>query len=380
MHGVVYGPVLAGTLAFSLFPCGAMAVTFKMLYKFTGGTDGGNPQSGLVLDKKGNLYGTALYGGANKKGVVFRVAPNGTEKVLYSFGSHGDDGANPAGALQGKKSGVFYGTTMIGGQNNTGTVFQISRKGAESVLYQFAGGNDGDEPQAGGLTGTTLLGGTNGLGTAYEIADGHETFLHSFGSGSDGAYPYAALIADKAGNLYGTASSLGLHRQGVVFELTPGGAETILYSFCAAANCADGAAPRCALQFDSSGNLYGTTGGGGANNEGTVFKLSPRGTETVLYSFCTAANCTDGAVPFAGVIGDPATGLYGTTYYGGMNNAGTVFSLAPDGMETVLHAFDESDGYEPSASLVMDKKGNLYGTTSGGGGQETEGNVFEISP
>ncbi len=221
---------------------------------------------------------------------------------------------------------------------------------------------------------------------ATVTASGQERVLHTFGHDGDGSYPYASLIGDAAGNLYGTTSDGGIHNNGTVFELTPrqggGWTESVLHSF---GNGADGTQPDAGLIFDATGNLYGTTSGGGIHNYGTVFKLTPgQGggwTETVLHSF---GNGEDGRTPYAGLIFDAAGSLYGSTYYGGIHGAGSVFELTPTGTgdwsEKVLYSFGRgTDGQWPYASLIWGDAGNLYGTT-GGGGIHGYGTVFELTP
>ena len=224
---------------------------------------------------------------------------------------------------------------------------------------------------------------------------GVETVLYSFCAQTncaDGANPGAALIMDEAENLYGTTPVGGANDRGTVFELTPGGRETVLYSFCAQTSCVDGSTPLAALIVDKRGNLYGTTAAGGANNlsfpggVGTVFELMPNGTETLPYSFCAQTNCTDGATPTAGLIMDKAGNLYGTTFHGGGTSGdGTMFELTPGGTETVLYSFcaqtNCADGALPQAGLIMDKAGNLYGTTVQGGANNFLGGVvFQLTP
>jgi uncharacterized repeat protein (TIGR03803 family) len=267
----------------------------------------------------------------------------------------------------------------------------------ETVLYSFKGGSDGNEPFAGliadssgNLYGTTAFGGASNSGVVFKLSpSGTETALYSFTNGSDGGSPFAGLIADSSGNLYGTTTSGGASNRGVVFKLSPGGAETVLHSFCSLPGCSDGNDPFAGLIADSSGNLYGTTLGGGASNAGVVFKLSPGGTETVLYSFTGGS---DGAFPQAGLIADSSGNLYGTTSAGGASGGcgepgcGTVFKLSPSGTETVLYAFKgfPSDGQGP-AGLIADSNGNLYGTTQVGGTRVVFcpsgcGTVFKLSP
>ena len=196
--------------------------------------------------------------------------------------------------------------------------------------------------------------------------------LHSFTDGNDGGYPYVRLIKDAAGNLYGTTASGGADGAGTVFRLAPDGTETILYSFTGGS---DGSNPVAGLIKDAKDNLYGTTFAGGTNNAGAVFKLAPDGTETVLHSFTGGK---DGINPYARLIKDAAGNFYGTTYAGGADGAGTVFKVAPGGTETILHSFTGgSDGSNPVAGLIANKKGHLFGTTQLGGA-DGSGTVFEL--
>jgi uncharacterized repeat protein (TIGR03803 family) len=232
-------------------------------------------------------------------------------------------------------AGDLYGTTDSGGGHDSdGTIFKISSSGTESVFYAFGAiANDGMQPEAGLITdnagnfyGTSMSGGANGRGTVFKIASGTETILHSFGaSATDGTQAESDLIMDSAGNLYGTTPGGGANGDGTVYKISPSGTETILYSFGAIAT--DGQAPFRGLLMDSEGNLYGTTEGGGAHtNSGTVFKISASGAETVVYSF--GASATDGQYPTASLIMDSAGNLYGTTGSGGTaGGGGTVFSI-----------------------------------------------------
>ncbi|MGO9863446.1 MAG: choice-of-anchor tandem repeat GloVer-containing protein, partial [Terriglobales bacterium] len=262
----------------------------------------------------------------------------------------------------------------------------------------------------GNLYGTTLRGGAHGSPSGEDVGDGvvfeltpqpdgswTETVLHSFGDGTDGINPSAGLVLDHAGNLYGTTVGGGAGGSscsggcGTVFEVSPGPngqwTETLLYNFCSQANCTDGNAPAAGLIFDSAGNLYGTTttGGDSAYGDGTVFELTPgengQWSETVLYMF---QNFQDGSDPSAGLILDKSGTLYGTTIYGGDGNSGTVFELSPNPgnpwVERVIYRFFEvQNGGQPYAGLVFDKAGNLWGTT-GGGGVSFTGVIFELTP
>jgi uncharacterized repeat protein (TIGR03803 family) len=360
---------------------------YKVLHSFLGGnSDGGTPAASLI-DVNGTLYGTTERGGTSGLGTVFAIAADGAETVLHSFGN-GTDGAQPLAPLIEVK-GRLYGTTVSGGTYGDGTVFRITPGGKEKVLYSFRGGTDAARPVAalidvkGMLYGTTPVGGVYvsydcyyGCGTVYSITpSGTETVLHSFGNGTDGAQPVASLIGVK-GTLYGTTIYGGADGQGSVFTITPSGTEAVLHSF---AGGSDGARPLASL-INVTGTLYGTTAFGGMFSSGrcsyegcsgTVFSLTPSGTEKVLHSF---GDGTDGGGPVASLIVVKGK-LYGTTAYGGKyrccqgyNSArGTVFSITPSGSEKVLHSFGNgTDGSFPGASLT-DLSGKLYGTTEYGG-------------
>jgi uncharacterized repeat protein (TIGR03803 family) len=345
-----------------------------VLHSFTGAGDGGHPNAGLILDAKGNLYGTTVNSGTGFGGVVFRMDPVGNETVLHSFS--GEDGVEPYGGVIGDGAGNLYGTTFYGGTSDNGVVYKLDAKGNETVLYNFTAGADGGEPQAGlirdaegNLYGTTLFGGTgdcpSGCGVVFKLdAAGQQSVLHSFTGGADGANGYAdpGLILDAEGNLYGTTSNGGGPASaGVVFELDPGGQETVLYTFTGGS---DGANPYAGVISDGQGNLYGTTYSGGPANAGVVYQLDATGHETVLYRFTGGA---DGKNPNAGVIRDAEGNLYGTSVYGGIGY-GVVYQVNAAGIETVLHAFTGGpDGVYPYAGVIRDSEGNLYGTTSAGG-------------
>jgi len=375
-------------LAFNLLLGTAFTQTESVLHNFVAnGTDGYAPHEGLAVDKKGNFYGTTYEGGASNYGTVFKVTPKGAETVLYSFAG-GPDGAYPyfSGALVLDTAGNLYGTTWAGGANGYGTVFKLTPAGVETVLHSFAyDGTDGDYPHAGlvldktgNLYGSTYYGGANGFGTVFKVTPaGTETVLYSFKGGTDGCYPYnAGLVIGKKAALYGTTSGCGASGAGTVFKVTPTGTETVLHSF--ANNGTDGVHPYAGLVLEkTTGNFYGTTHDGGASNNGTVFMVTPTGTETVLHSFVNDG--ADGLNPYAGLILDKTGNLYGTTYSGGASNNGTVFELTPSGTEIVLHSFGvDPDGALPTASLVLGKKGILYGTTTAGG--TNYGTVFKVVP
>ncbi len=361
----------------------AEAQTLTVLHSFTGGADSVGTNSDLVRDPKGNLYGGSVYGGAAGGGIIFEVTPTGTETVLYTF-TGGDDGANPSADLLRDPKGNLYGTTYSGGSNGCGTVFELTPTGTKKILYNFACGVDGANPYTGlvrdpqgNLYGAMGSGGDSGYGTVYKvIPTGTKTVLYNFTGGADPAPgSQDALVRDPQGNLYGTTQSGGAYGGGTVFKVTPTGTNTVLYSFTGGA---DGGYPIAGLIRDPKGSLYGTTLVGGASGYGTVFEVSSTGTETVLYSF--TGDGADGIYPNAGLIRDPQGNLYGTTVYGGTYGHGTVFKVTRTGTETVLHSFTGgTDGSDPIAGLVRDPQGNLYGVTSSGG-DYGYGTVYKLIP
>lgn len=367
----------------------AGATAFKVLHNFDG-SDGGAPAGTLIQDAHGNLYGTNSQFGGNAygSGVVFKVTPKGLPSVLYSF-LGGNDGGNPVAGLVSDAKGNLYGTTQAGGANSVGVVFKLTPSGREIVLHSFSGSPDGANPYGalvtdanGNLYGTTLNGGVNNDGTVFKITPrGRESVLYSFGGAAgDGINPYAGLVMDANGIFYGTTKIGGANNEGIVFRVTLRGKETVLYSFAGI----HGEQPVAALITDASGNLYGTTLYGGRDDSGVVFKLTPQGRETVLHSFSGG----DGVNPEGSLAIDADGNLYGTTFLGGADMYGTVFKVTPAGKETVLHSFTGgADGEFPRAGLTIDASGNLYGTTWGiydtglnKFGAGVYGAVFEITP
>jgi uncharacterized repeat protein (TIGR03803 family) len=392
---VLYTVALEIVLAAAILAQPLQAQTYTLLHSFKNQPDGAYPQAGLILDGSGNFYGTTYEGGVGY-GTVFKGNSAGRQTTLYSFKS-GTDGEYPLRAgviLDG--AGNLYGTTYTGGVFDYGTVFKLDTAGHETVLHSFAGSAaDGTYPYAGvtmdssgNLYGTTAYGGGISYGGIVFKLDttGKETVLYAFGGTPDGAFPFAPVSLDKAGNLYGTTYGGGSAGLGAVFKVDTAGQETVLYSF---GGTPDGAAPYAGVTLDSAGNLYGATYDGGASNDGTVFKLDTSGQETVLYSFTGTGG--DGAHPYAGVILDSSGNLYGTTYAGGdlscgTQGCGTVFELDTSGQESVLHTFEGFrgkfiDGSWPFAGVVRDAAGNLYGTTNKGGKYTVRvGTVFKLTP
>ena len=371
-----------------------VAQTYSVLYSFSATGDGISPSGTLAQDASGNLYGTTQGGGTFGVGTVFMVTPQGSETVLYNFNLQ-PDAMLPIFGLVRDSAGDLYGTTPsggkynsnAGGKNGDGAFFELPASGAESTLHSFGNGKDGVTPngglirdEKGNFYGVTVSGGKSGGGTIFKIApSGSETILYNFALTA--SEPSGSLTRDAQGNLYGTTVQGGTHSFGTVYELTPTGKFTILYNFCASVHCVDGGQPVAGLVQDSSGNLYGTTINGGANNQGTVFKVTKKGKETVLHSFGLAGG--DGYFPQTGLVRDSAGNLYGTTFVGGANRAGTIFKIDPSGNETLLYSFcSESncaDGSSPSlGNLLLDESGNLYGVAQGGANQA--GVVFKVIP
>jgi uncharacterized repeat protein (TIGR03803 family) len=368
---------------------------FTTLADFTGSANGADPNYGnLIEGTDGNFYGTTYGGGVYDEGTVFQATPGGTLTTLYSFCSQTSctDGSNPSSTLV-QFEGNFYGTTEFGGPNSEGiiyeggTVFEVTPSGQLTTLYTFCsqpGCTDGAYPFAGlvrgtdgNFYGTTLEGGANGLGTVFKItAGGTLTTLYSFCSQSgctDGVEPAAGLIQGTDGNFYGTTVNGGTAGAGTVFKITPGGTLTTLYSFCSQSGCADGAVPYAPLVQATNGNFYGTTVNGGVNgNYGTVFEITPAGQLTTLYGFAF----TDGAYPYAGLIQASDGNFYGTTQNGGTSGYGTVFGITPTGQLSTLHSFVLTDGAYPNRGLV-EANGSLYGTASYGGSR-LDGAVFNL--
>ena len=345
----------------------AHAGGFRVTYSFAGSNSGGYPGAGVVRNEAGNLFGTTYYGGTADDGTLFRLSRKGSEAILHSFVG-GTDGANPNGNLVLDKHGDMYGATAKGGPNGYGTIFRISPDGSEVILHSFSNGNDGGSPVGGlvlrgaRLYGAAAAGGAYGAGDVFRIATGGNLkVLYSFTGGSDGYEPFAGVIADKAGNLYGTTYQGGANGLGTVYEVAHGGTETVLHAF---AGGSDGASPAGALLFDAAGNLYGTTQQGGTSDAGTVFRIAPGGAETVLYSFTGGS---DGADPACALVRDTAGNLYGTAPLSEADGDGVAFELAPSGTLTVLHAFNGPDGANPVAGLIAGPSGGLYGTAPEGG-------------
>lgn len=397
------------------------AWTFATLHTFNSAGDGSRP-NGLTLDAAGNVYGTTWNGGANGWGAVFELAQSQgswTESVLYSF-QITPDGITPRAGVVLDASGNLYGTTSYGGANGGGAVFELAQNHGlwtEKILYSFQAGKDGTTPYGsvlrmpnGDLLGTTQQGSENGFGTVFDLTPSggayREKRIYTFPA-TDGDFVHSGLIADGAGNLYGTTRQGGLNQCptsgfsysgcGTVFELTRLSdgkwQRTIIHAFTHTAAGPEDACPEGDLIFDAAGNLYGTTSGCLDYNAGAVFELSPTSgggwTFNFLYRF--GSNPNDGSGPFGSLVFDAAGDLYGTTRNGGShaglncNPCGSVFKLTPSQngtwTESVIYNFrgGQNDGCDPLGGLVIDSAGNLYGSTSGNSGQ-CPSVVFKLSP
>jgi len=357
----------------------ALAQTETVLHSFNG-KDGSYPFSRLIIDGQGNLYGTT--GGnpvSSTFASIFELSPTGRLKPLYRQPGTGICDLCIDNLLR-DKLGNLYGSDAAGGTFGNGAVFKLTPSGNFSVLYSFTGGADGKYPndglvsdEQGNLYGTTGMGGSAGQGVVFKVTPaGVEQVLYSFTGGADGGEPWGRLLRDSQGNFFGTTYADGGHQLsfGVVFKLTPAGAESVLYSFTGGS---DGGHPNGDLIFDSQGNLYGTTPAINDGPHGTVFKVTQQGVLTVLHSF----SGSDGFDPRSGLLMDASGNLFGTTFSGGASGNGVVYELAPDGAETVLHSFSGSDGSFPVGGLIFNQKGNLYGTTAYGGASN-DGVVFKL--
>jgi len=387
----------------------AQSQTFNVIHNFTGGPDGGQPAAGPTLDRSGNLYGTAFYGGnfnncASGCGVVYKLTLHGsswTLNPLYSFTGAGDGALPYYGAVTIGADGTLYGTTSSGGISESGTVFNVHPRAAacasiicpwmDTTVHQFGNGNDGFTSTsgvifdaAGNLYGTTYRGGASGNGTVWQATRSGQTWtesvIYNFAGTTDGVNPAGTLTMDSAGNLYGTTYGGGANGWGTVFKLTTSGSgwtKTILYNF---QNGNDGRAPVGGVVLDPAGNIYGGTAFGGQNGGGAVYELSPSDggyTINVLYGFSGVAG------PYNNLTIDAGGNLYGTTYRDGADLAGSVFKLTQSNGNwtlTSLHDFTGgNDGGYPTSSVAVDAHGNVFGTASSGG-SNNQGVAFEITP
>jgi uncharacterized repeat protein (TIGR03803 family) len=416
--GNFYGPLgdRNGGGVFKMTPSGSLTV----LHQFTGSNGDGGYPGNLLRATDGSIYGATVSGGDGSAffghGTVFRLAPDGTVSTLYTF-TDGADGAYPFALVQGSDGnfygtegdhgsifrvtttgalttignvfpgigegspeaslvqaadGSVYGTTTQGGPRHVGTVFRVTYDGVTTVVHSFTG-VDGATPHAalvqapdGSFYGTTGAGGGSNLGTVFRMApDGTLTVLHAFSGGTDGARPYASMVRGPDGAVYGTTRDGGPLNFGTVFRVAPDGSYTVLYSF---AGGYDGGHPLAALVLGTDGNFYGTTSITGAFNAGTAFRITLQGRLTILHAFSgTDGTGRDGSYPRAALLQARDGNFYGTTYAGGTFGYGTMFRMTAEGAVTILHSFAWVDGINPVAPLIQGSDGNLYGTASDGG-------------
>ena len=371
------GTVVSTGAVLSVIPVTASGVAMATLSSFPGNNSPAYPYGPLAQGTDKNLYGTTFEGGIDGVGTIFKMTTNGTVTTLHSFNF--SDGGLPYAGLFQAKGGLLFGAAYFGGQYGDGTLFEISHGGVFRDLAGFNGEN-GASP-AGGLTvgidgnyyGTTESGGDYGDGTVFRMtALGALTSVVSF-NGFDGDFPSSVLVQGSDGSFYGTTEDGGTNGgQGTVFKLTPGGTLTPLYMFSGAS---DGAIPIAGLAQGGNGNFYGVTYLGGADGYGTVFEISPAGAFTLLYTFTGGA---DGGNPWGGLCLANDGNLYGVTQDGGAYGAGTVFQIAPSGTLTTLVQFENYNGANPAAALIQGSDGFLYGTTQNGGSLGN-GTIFRFS-
>jgi len=379
--------------------------TFTTLVNFDS-SDGRQPQLPPVQSVDGNFYGVTFSGsGVTGFGIVYQLTPAGTLHTLYAFCSQPNcaDGEFPADGVMPGADGTLYGTTSEGGLNNGGTAFELTLQGGLTSLYSFCSQKDcldGTYPSGliqstdGNFYGMTLVGGTHNDGTIFKLTpEGVLTTLHNLCSQPNCADGYnidesfASLVEGNDGNFYGT-NDIGGNRAefcsaygcGTAFKITPQGEFTTLYTFCSQANCADGATPYWLIQ-GSDGYLYGVTGSGGApyGQGGTFFKLSTSGALTTLFSFCGKSGCRDGVEPISLTQAAGGGNFYGVAFRSGNcrnYECGSVFEITPTGAVTLLHTFDQTDGSNPYG-LTQATDGSFYGVTSLGG-TDNAGTVFNL--
>jgi uncharacterized repeat protein (TIGR03803 family) len=389
----------------------ALAGPQKILYSFTGGTDGGFPQGGVIADSAGNLYGTTTSDGVDHSGVVYELSPGAgpakqKQTTLYAF-TGGADGAIPQAGLVADAKGNLYGTTYSGGANSAGVVFELSppAKGktawTEQTLWTFTGGNDGSTPagalildKAGNLYGTTTEGGTGVVGTVFELSPPQsgnnwtESVLYNFTGNNDGGEPYGRMLLASDGNLYGTSAGYGQYNYGTIFKLTAanGGKWTfsVLHAF---EGSTDGEVPRDGLIQAPNGTLYGDTAGFD-DSWGNVFSLQTDGSGyTVLWNVPGLKGYT-GNGPWQTVSLDSSGNLYGATLADGKSASGEIFELTPpaDGKKkwkaTVLHKFQANAKGQIAYTTVLVGTDGVYGTTYGAAGQAGfyPGTIWRITP
>jgi uncharacterized repeat protein (TIGR03803 family) len=393
-NAIAIAPVASSGAVLTVLAVSTNGTAVTAVYSFTGGTDGGVP-NGLVAGSNGLLYGTTQNGGPYGDGTVFSLTTNGVFTTLASF--DGTNGATPWDSLAQGTNGDFYGTTQLGGSNAAGTIFTVTPEGALTSLYSFAASNlNGINPSNalalgsdGNFYGSALSGSGSGDGIIFKMTpNGLVSNLYTFLGSGNGTTPAGALTQGTDGDFYGVTGRGGAYMTGNVFKLTPGGALTNIYSFT---GTVDGYVPSDRLVQGTDGNFYGVTRRNTLNElflYGTIFKITPGGALTTLYKLDPFVVYTDGAYPYAGLIQGSNGNFYGTTSEGfnvtvnGVNynnSGGTVFQLTPGGTLSTLTALNGSDdGAYPEAALVEGPDGCLYGTTTSGG-PYGQGTIFRIA-
>ena len=383
--------VVAMCLSASFVQGGVMFTTLVSFTGTNGAYPGASPYCGLTLGADGNFHGTTYQGGSNNLGTMFSVTPGGAFTSVVSF--NGTNGANPYAALLKGADDKLYGTTFAGGTSNWGTIFSIATNGALTNLFSFTGTNypyQGANPGAalvqasdGSFYGTADYGGlTNasyngrGYGTVFQLtANGTVTVPALFGN-TNGAHPSGGLILGKDGNFYGTTTwggqgiSGSFPGYGTVFKMTPGGTLTNIYSFTGSG---DGGFIYAGLVQGNDGYLYGVAFNGGSSGYGTLFKISTNGSYVPLHTF----NYVDSGSPYGGLTEGNDGNIYGTTY-GYYAGYGSIFSVTPGGAFTNLFFFNNANGSHPDGVLLQGPDGNFYGTTSQGGANGL-GTIFQLS-
>lgn len=390
-------PYLAAVAVLSFSAAAWAAGPNKLLYSFAGGADGEYTDTELAIDSAGNLYGTSVQGGLYGSGTVFQVTPAGVHTVLYNF-TGGADGGEPYKGVTLDAHGNLYGTAVTGGsgscEGGCGVLYKVTNSGGtwtQSVVHAFTG-KDGSGPgspvafdSSGNLFGTTPTGGAYGMGVVYAVStDGKFHVIHTFTGGVDGGGGGAGrLLIDAQGNIFGVCTVGGVNGFGTVYEITrTDGVLRTLYAF---KDSPDGALPYGSLTFDQLGNLYGTTYYAGANDLGTVYVLL-RGngtwTEHVLYSF---KGGSDGASPISSLTaGAPGT-FYGTTSDGGAASCscGVLFKMsltATGWVESVVYRYPGQPGPGFAYNgVIHDAAGHFFGTTVHGG-VSNDGAIYEFTP
>jgi uncharacterized repeat protein (TIGR03803 family) len=371
----------------------AQNYTESVIYSF--GSEGSHPFVGIAQGSDGKFYGVAYRGGANSNpqvgGVAFSLTMDGGYTALHNFPASATDGSLPEGLMIQGTDGNYYGTTSEGGANDEanhgdGTIFKLTPSGKLTILHSFnaSSATDAGTPVAGliqgtdgNFYGTASEGGPAGGGAVFKITpSGTFSVLHSFtyGATTDGFAPFGGLVQGSDGNFYGATTGGGANGCGTIFKITPSGSLTLLHSFAAS----EGAQPSASLVEGSDGAFYGTAvSGGSANLYGSIFRITSSGTFSVLLSFTGSA--TDGGNSYAPLFPGSDGEFYGTAYSGGADNAGTFFKVTSGGKFSLIHSFaGGADGSLPNGGPLQGDDGNFYGTTDGGGASAS-GTVYEVT-